>query len=279
MRCVWAAAFAASALAAGPALARDTEFRVDLPAGNLVDALMSLSAQTGASVATEADLPPIAARRVTGRLTVRRALERMVEGSPIRVTQVGNNVFRLTRQRHGADRPSLVVENTPRDIVVTARKQSEVLSDVAAPVAVYVPDEGAASGSARTVHDIASRLDGLTLTQVGPGRDKPFIRGIADSPFNGFSQSTVSVQFDDARITYDAAEPGIRLIDVSRVELLKGPQGPLYGTVRAGRSVPNRHKSTGARRNRGFGSSRLHYDRWRRTGGGRRGDNQPAVGE
>ena len=56
---------------------------------------------------------------------------------------------------------------------------------------------------------------GLTLTGAGPGAYRLFLRGIADSVFNGFSQSTVSVQLDDARITYDAAEPGLRSNTVS----------------------------------------------------------------
>ena len=174
---------------------------------------------------------------------MRRALEHMVEGAPVRVVQVGNNVFRLVRRRRTAEAPAPVVEEIQRDIIVTARKQAEPLSDVAAPISVYVPDAAAASGDARGAHDVATQTDGLTLTQMGSGRDKLFLRGIADSPFNGFSQSTVSVQLDDARITYDAAEPGIALVDVARVELLKGPQGPLYGTGALGgvyRIVTNR---------------------------------------
>ena len=130
-----------------------------------------------------------------------------------------------------------------QDIVITARKQSEILSSVAAPVAVYVPDDQRRPGVAGTAHDVARGTEGLALTNGGPGRDRPFIRGFADSPFNGFSQSTVSIQLDDARVTYDAPEPGLRLVDVARVEVLKGPQGPLYGTGALGgvyRVVTNR---------------------------------------
>ena len=173
MRCAWAPALAASALAAGPAIAQDAEFKVDLPAGGLADALRSLSAQTGASVVVDQSMPPFTARRVRGRLSVRRALERMVKGSTVQVTPIGPSVFRLSRGSSVFASSKPAPPPAPRDIVVTARKFSEVLADVPAPVVAYVPDEAAASGGARTTHDVASRLDGLTLTQLGPGRDRP----------------------------------------------------------------------------------------------------------
>jgi outer membrane receptor protein involved in Fe transport len=73
-------------------------------------------------------------------------------------------------------------------------------------------------------------MEGLALTNLGPGRNRQFIRGVADSPFNGTSQTTVAIQLDEARVTFDAPDPDLRLIDMDRVEILKGPQGPLYGS-------------------------------------------------
>ncbi|WP_404710201.1 TonB-dependent receptor [Sphingomonas sp. MMS24-J13] len=81
-----------------------------------------------------------------------------------------------------------------------------------------------------TSRDISLSVEGLALTNLGPGRNRQFIRGVADSPFNGPSQSTVTVELDEARVTFDAPDPDLRLVDMERVEILKGPQGPLHGS-------------------------------------------------
>jgi outer membrane receptor protein involved in Fe transport len=242
MRYVLATALAASAaLSTHPAHARDTKYRVDIGAVAGVDALAALSAQTGMSFAADGPMPRGAVRAVRGNMTVSDALDRMLRPLDLRAVRVGPRAYRIVRGKavdEGRAAPEPVVAPA-EDVIVTGRKQSEILSGVAAPVAVYVPDSESLPGVGTTTRDVARATRGLTLTDSG----RLFLRGIADSPFNGFSQSTVSVQFDDTRVTYDAPEPGLRLVDVARVEVLKGPQGPLYGTGALGgvyRIVTNR---------------------------------------
>jgi outer membrane receptor protein involved in Fe transport len=69
----------------------------------------------------------------------------------------------------------------------------------------------------------------VASTHLGPGRNKLFIRGIADSSFVGPTQSTVGQYWGNSRITYSAPDPNLRLYDVRSVEVLEGPQGTLYG--------------------------------------------------
>ncbi len=76
---------------------------------------------------------------------------------------------------------------------------------------------------------VAGRVSGLTVTNLGPGRDKMFIRGLADGPVAGQAQALIGLYLDDVRLTYDAPDPALRLVDVERVEVLRGPQGALYG--------------------------------------------------
>ncbi len=72
-------------------------------------------------------------------------------------------------------------------------------------------------------------LPNLTSTNLGSGRNKIFVRGIADSSFNGQLQSTVSQYLGESRLTYSAPDPDLALYDVEKVEVLEGPQGTLYG--------------------------------------------------
>jgi len=129
------------------------------------------------------------------------------------------------------------------NIVVTATKRGLKLQDApiaATVVAVAPPHQLDPTGDTESVAD---RVEGLTLTGQGAGRNRIFLRGVADSPFGGKAQSTVAVLLDDARLTYVAPDPDIRLVDVDRIEVLKGPQGSLYGSGALGgiyRIVTNR---------------------------------------
>jgi outer membrane receptor protein involved in Fe transport len=86
------------------------------------------------------------------------------------------------------------------------------------------------------------RVPTVSSTYLGTGRNKLFIRGIADSSFTGPTHSTVGQYLGDLRLSYNAPDPDLRLADLARVEVLEGPQGTLYGAGSLGgiiRLVPN----------------------------------------
>ncbi len=85
-------------------------------------------------------------------------------------------------------------------------------------------------------------MTAIASTYLGAGRNKLFIRGIADSSFTGPTQATVGQYFGDLRLSYNAPDPDLRLADLAAVEVLEGPQGTLYGAGSLGgliRLVPN----------------------------------------
>lgn len=180
-------------------------------------------------------MPQVLTRRVAGTMSADAILRKLLAGTGLRAVRISATLYRIehaakARTLHPASPPlPAPVAPPPGHIIVTAQKRPQILRDVPLSVSVlsFAPLARSRTPSSR---DISLDLEGLAMTNMGPGRNRQFIRGVADSPFNGLSQSTVAVQVDEARVTFNAPDPDLRLIDVERVELLKGPQGPLYGS-------------------------------------------------
>lgn len=238
-RGLWTLASAAAVAATGStsrAEAREQASTIDIRATDLPGALGELSRQTGVSIGTEGHLPEIRTPAVHGARTVREALDRILATSNLRARQVGPGVWRIERKSSQAaaigpsaapasDAPPLVAP----EIVVTGTKRQQPLSDLPM-AALVIPISARDHGdTARGSAYIGSQVDGLSLTSLGAGRNRLFPRGVADSAFNGESQTTVAVVLDEARITLSAPDPDIRLVDMDRVEVLKGPQGDSHG--------------------------------------------------
>ena len=118
------------------------------------------------------------------------------------------------------------------EVVVTARKREETVQDVpisvAAPTAAILRDRGA-----ETIEDVAVNVAGFTVQNLGPGQSQVAIRGVSsgqivrDQP--GVKEQ-VGVYLDESVISLSLFTPDIDLFDMSRVEVLRGPQGTLFGS-------------------------------------------------
>jgi iron complex outermembrane receptor protein len=115
------------------------------------------------------------------------------------------------------------------EIIVTAEKREERLQDVPVPVAVLSADVLADNGQVQ-LRDYYSSVPGLNLSPSIIGHQTLSIRGITTG---GFTDSTVGIMIDDA--PFGSAAEGLNEIpdldpsDLARVEVLRGPQGTLYG--------------------------------------------------
>ena len=123
-------------------------------------------------------------------------------------------------------------------VVVTANRRREFARDVAGSVAVL----GGAQLeriNASSVQDIAGYVPGLQVTGDNPGMKRQTIRGITTGTLqNGAS---VASYLDEAPISLSTSviggallSPDIDPLDLERVEVLKGPQGSLYGASALG---------------------------------------------
>ncbi|MEP1231592.1 MAG: TonB-dependent receptor [Litorimonas sp.] len=124
--------------------------------------------------------------------------------------------------------PSLAQESYD-EIIVTAQKKSESLQSVPISVTAFSGDDIREGGITTSV-GIAAQTPGLNIgTPVGEGNNPSItLRGIGLNDFNDNNEGPVSVYNDGV---YVAALPAqtFQLFDLERVEVLRGPQGTLFG--------------------------------------------------
>jgi outer membrane receptor protein involved in Fe transport len=129
------------------------------------------------------------------------------------------------------------------EIIVTANKlNAQKVLDIPASIQAISGDSLQSIG-ASGIMSIAGEVPGLSIQDLGPGDKKYVIRGI-----NSTGDATTGVYYGEAVISGSNADDGggfesdVRLYDLNRVEVLRGPQGTLYGASSMSgtiRFVPN----------------------------------------
>jgi outer membrane receptor protein involved in Fe transport len=121
--------------------------------------------------------------------------------------------------------------STVGEVIVTALKHATTLQQT--PLAVTALTGTALSQANITDFDeLTKAVPGLVVTDAGPGQRRITVRGIRSA-----GDAQVGVYYDEAPITSPpgtTSDPGanqsdLKLFDVDRVEVLRGPQGTLYG--------------------------------------------------
>lgn len=168
------------------------------------------------------------------------ALAQLARGRAFRVVAVAPGLFRIVEALPSQTTPPTAPTIDLSPIIVTGRKRRELESEAPATIVVLRPSRG--DGPTPGSEILLRSLPSLSASAAGGGANRLFIRGIGDAPLGGFGQQSVTFLLDDARLTYDGPDPDLALVDIDRVEILEGPQGPLYGTGALGgivRIVPN----------------------------------------
>ena len=140
------------------------------------------------------------------------------------------------------------------DIVVTAnRSGAQSLQNVPIAVAVVNIEQITKSGQGNLV-DLAKFTPSLSITEGGPGYNKFNMRGLSTGGYassDTSDRSLVAVYLDDTPISVQGQTPDLKIYDLERVEILRGPQGTLFGagsmagTVRFVTAKPDLHSFFG----------------------------------
>ena len=114
------------------------------------------------------------------------------------------------------------------EVVVTAQKREQNLQDVGVSVTAFTGDQLAKLGFTNSL-DIIVQTPGLEVSGAGGGSINSFtIRGVTQNDFAASQEGPVAVYVDEAYISTNVVT-GFSLFDLDRVEVLRGPQGTLFG--------------------------------------------------
>jgi iron complex outermembrane receptor protein len=113
------------------------------------------------------------------------------------------------------------------EVIVTAERRSTSIQDVPLSVAAIGGDD-VRVGKITDLNDVAFKVPGVTFNEFNVGEPRIYIRGIGNSSDSAASDQAVGFFFDEVYIGRTGGV-GFDLFDLERIEILRGPQGTLYG--------------------------------------------------
>ncbi|TNE67821.1 MAG: TonB-dependent receptor [Alphaproteobacteria bacterium] len=213
----------------------------EIPAGPLDTALYTFAEEAKLSISFSGlDLAKAQSVGTSGQISKEASLRSILKDTGFSFRFITSSSVQIfVRERNTTDdtveKPDIaeleVDQERPEyveDLVVTATKRPE--TSFGLPVSVSAVSSLALEDlGTYDLQSLAAHLAGVSTTNLGPGRNKIFIRGLSDGPYADRTTSMVGVYLDEAPINFSDTNPDIRLYDVERIELMRGPQGTLYG--------------------------------------------------
>ena len=133
-----------------------------------------------------------------------------------------------------AAQQTLAQDEGIEEVVVTAQKRTESVQDVPISIVAVTGDELARTGTTDFLN-LAGRVPTLQYSQAG-GESQIYIRGIGSNLLAVGADPSVAIHLDG--IYLGRPNMGMnQFLDVERVEVLRGPQGTLYGRNATGGSI------------------------------------------
>jgi outer membrane receptor protein involved in Fe transport len=220
--------------ASSPGRAADRRPQFTIPAGMRLDrALTAFSVQSDRDILfTPGVVAGLQAHGVSGRLESSQALTELLRGSGLSWREFQGR-FLIERAPGPAE---AVFTADVEGVVVTALRRPTLEQLTPMSMRALSGEELRRAGAA-TFEDAVAMLPGLSQTSTGVGRSRLSLRGVY-----GSGEATTALYYDDVPVSGPSgttADPGgsfpeFLLVDVHQVELLRGPQGTLYGASAMG---------------------------------------------
>lgn len=131
-----------------------------------------------------------------------------------------------------AAEPAATGENTKLEaVVVTAERREQDIQSVKTAISA-ISGKQLEQRNATGIEDIARLVPSVSYVPEGPGHGQLTMRGIALAASNATElrfKTSVGVYFDETPVGFALYNPNLNTFDLNRVEVLRGPQGTLYG--------------------------------------------------
>ena len=121
------------------------------------------------------------------------------------------------------------------EVVVTAERRAENLQEVPNAITALSADTVERS-DIHDLTDIATRIPGLTFSPFSPGQNIVALRGASSNDDGAGTDNSVAVFVDDVYLGR-VSNINPEMFDIERVEVLRGPQGTLYGKNTIGGAI------------------------------------------
>ena len=243
---------------------------VDVPAGELTAALETLARQSGVEFVYQMEqLKGVRTNGVHGQLTAEKAVAKLLEGTALVVTTHESGAMLIGPQAtsradvehslrlaqadssQAGDAPSAASADaaSPNDpqaleeVIVTATKRAQNIQD--APLSVTaIGNAEIESRGLQDMGDYLAAVPGANYLEVSSTQHAIVIRGIDTGPEsqNFGAGTTVATYFGETPTTNSAGLEGgsgidLKLVDIDRIEILRGPQGTAFGSSSLGGAV------------------------------------------
>ena len=234
-------------------------FKVDVPAQDLGDALRSIGRQTNTNVIFEPALVKgLSASAIHAELTVEEAIRELLIGTRLAARRTSADTIVVQRQpespppgKPNGDDPEATApssrtsetasdltqasENVLTEIIVTAQRRGQTILEVPMSISVLGNENIERAGMA-SLEAVARSTPSLSVLESGTGGSTYTMRGVGN--MSG-SSALVGIYFDETPVAKGGLQGQLNLplYDLNRVEVLKGPQGTLYGEGSVGGTI------------------------------------------
>ena len=226
---LFASVAAVAVVAASPVWAQSQLRSFNVPAQPAASGVQAFARQADVQIlVTAADARGRQTAAVQGEMTIEAGLRQLLNGSGLTITSGDGRAFTLGLPRVTAEGDAEPQEAAALDdVIVTAQKREQAIQDV--PIAITAMSSEALE--ARNIEggsELLRAVPNVSFSKANFSMYNFSIRGIGTKAVSSSSDPAVAVSFNNTPLIRNRLFEQ-EYLDVQRVEVLRGPQGTLYG--------------------------------------------------